>query len=67
METELVEEVEDTTEEELNKDSINYTDEERELMSIMFRHMDDFLQHFDVYDFDRSDLYNLSVKLGIDY
>ena len=59
--------VEDTTEEELNKDSINYTDEERELMSIMFRHMDDFLQHFDVYDFDREDLLDLSAKLGIDY
>jgi len=47
---------------------MEYTEKEKEILSIMFQHMYEWLRLFEPYGvFDASDLAKLAEKIGIDY
>lgn len=47
---------------------MEFTEKEKEILSMMFQHMDEWLAYFEVYDvFSRNDLWELAKKIGIWY
>lgn len=47
---------------------MEYTDEEKKILEVMFRQMREMLETFDLdADFSKNDLFSLAEKIGIDY